>query len=194
MNVVDVYKTYIALHSHFSSKNYDYEKYEGRVRASLDSYEKRNDRKLFKHMEKLTKREFLSYYLTVIDENRGKLPHILEIIEYFSVDGFVSSQFQTSIYEIFRIDCRLIASQQESLSELIINNNNSKLFSMWLNNEIQSSTLILLNEKFSIFRIFELKLNNPLLNDSLKYLKKLKTFFTIEPEKINNVLAFHWNK
>jgi len=43
----DVYKVYIGVKLHFTSKTYDYIKYGGKVNASLDSFTKRKDRYFF---------------------------------------------------------------------------------------------------------------------------------------------------
>jgi hypothetical protein len=40
----DCYKTYIALKNHFTKDSYDYLKYAGKTRASLDAFYKRRDR------------------------------------------------------------------------------------------------------------------------------------------------------
>jgi hypothetical protein len=43
----DVYKVYIGVKLHFTSKTYDYIKYGGKVNATLDSFTKRKDRYFF---------------------------------------------------------------------------------------------------------------------------------------------------
>ena len=40
----DTYKTYLALKNHFTKDSYDYHKYQGKSRASLQSFYKRRDR------------------------------------------------------------------------------------------------------------------------------------------------------
>ena len=47
MTPFDVYKTYLAFKNHFTKENYDYFKYCGKSRASLDSFHKRKDRYFF---------------------------------------------------------------------------------------------------------------------------------------------------
>ena len=43
----DVYKVYLGVKLHFTSKSYDYIKYGGKVNATLDSFTKRKDRYFF---------------------------------------------------------------------------------------------------------------------------------------------------
>lgn len=65
----DVYKSYLGLKNHFTKKTYDYHKYCGKSRASIQSFYKRRDRFFF---EKLSRQK---------DDS--------EVIEYF-VANFVS--------------------------------------------------------------------------------------------------------
>ena len=44
MTPFDAYRTYLALKNHFSKPNYDYIKYAGKTRASIESFNKRKDR------------------------------------------------------------------------------------------------------------------------------------------------------
>jgi hypothetical protein len=43
----DVYKVYLGVKLHFTTKTYDYIKYGGKVNATLDSFTKRKDRYFF---------------------------------------------------------------------------------------------------------------------------------------------------
>jgi hypothetical protein len=65
----DVYKSYLGLKNHFTKKTYDYHKYGGKSRASIQSFYKRRDRFFF---EKLSRQK---------DDS--------EVVEYF-VANFVS--------------------------------------------------------------------------------------------------------
>ena len=47
MTPFDCYKTYLAFKSHFTKESYDYHKYCGKSRATLDSFYKRKDRYFF---------------------------------------------------------------------------------------------------------------------------------------------------
>ena len=52
MTPFDCYKTYLALKNHFTKPNYDYFKYCGRSRASVQSFHKRKDRYFFEKMSR----------------------------------------------------------------------------------------------------------------------------------------------
>ena len=52
MTDYDAYKMYCALKRHFQSNTYDYFKYNGKVRASYSTFEKRNDKYFFAKLAK----------------------------------------------------------------------------------------------------------------------------------------------
>lgn len=52
MTPFDVYKTYLALKNHFSKSNYDYFKYAGKSRASVESFNKRKDKYWFERISR----------------------------------------------------------------------------------------------------------------------------------------------
>jgi len=73
----DVYKSYLGLKNHFTKKSYDYHRYCGKSRASVQSFYKRKDRFFF---EKLSRQK---------DDS--------EVIEYF-VANFVSCDDPQSLW------------------------------------------------------------------------------------------------
>ena len=52
MTPFDVYKTYLAMKNHFTKDKYDYHKYCGKTRASLQSFYRRKDRYWFEKMSR----------------------------------------------------------------------------------------------------------------------------------------------
>ena len=53
----EVYQKYLSLKQHFSKKDYDYFKFNGKVRASASSFEKRKDKHHFIRLSKIYKDE-----------------------------------------------------------------------------------------------------------------------------------------
>ena len=52
MSPFEVYSNFLAFKNHFTKKNYDYFKYCGKTRASLDSFHKRKDRYFFEKISR----------------------------------------------------------------------------------------------------------------------------------------------
>ena len=52
MNAFEAYQKFLAIKSHFTQKNYDFVKYNGKVRANPHSFEKRSDKFQFEKLAK----------------------------------------------------------------------------------------------------------------------------------------------
>ena len=52
MTGFEAYKTYLAIKLHFTRKDYDYHKFDGHTRATVESFEKRNDKYFFHKIAK----------------------------------------------------------------------------------------------------------------------------------------------
>ena len=59
----DSYQLYLGIKLHFNSESYDFIKYNGKVKADLPSFLKRNDRFHFGKLSRLYKGELLDFYV-----------------------------------------------------------------------------------------------------------------------------------
>lgn len=65
MTPFDIYIKYLALKKHFTDKKYDYFKYSGKTRASIESFNKRKDRYFFeKTSRKLNDKEVVEFFVS----------------------------------------------------------------------------------------------------------------------------------
>jgi len=65
MTPFDAYKTYLALKNHFSKPKYDYFKYAGKSRASVESFNKRKDKYWFERISRQKNdEEIKSFYIS----------------------------------------------------------------------------------------------------------------------------------
>ena len=58
----EVYQKYLSLKQHFGKKDYDYFKFNGKVRASVSSFEKRKDKHHFIRISKIYKDEEITKF------------------------------------------------------------------------------------------------------------------------------------
>ena len=63
MEAYDAYKIYHALKLHFTS-NYDYSKYHGKTKVSVDSFLKRNDRPFFGKVARTYKDDTKDFFIS----------------------------------------------------------------------------------------------------------------------------------
>ncbi len=74
MNAFECYSDYVALKRHFHSKTYDYFRYNGKIKVSLASFEKRKDKAFFHKLAKFRDPLwFLVYNLALNDQWIGEI-------------------------------------------------------------------------------------------------------------------------
>ena len=59
----EVYQKYLSLKQHFNKTNYDYFKFNGKVRANESSFDRRRDKHHFVRLSKIYKEEDLTKFL-----------------------------------------------------------------------------------------------------------------------------------
>ena len=65
MSPFDVYRNYLALKKHFSDKKYDYFKYNGKTRTSVESFNRRRDKYWYeKTSRKLNDKEVVEFFVS----------------------------------------------------------------------------------------------------------------------------------
>ena len=82
MTGFEVYKMYLSLKQHFTKPDYDYYKYNGKVRANEKSFEQRQDRYFFKKLAtKHTGNKLLHYFVAnFVNNPKGYLRSFSEDI------------------------------------------------------------------------------------------------------------------
>jgi len=71
MDGFEVYKTYLALKLHFTREDYNIDQYNGKTRASYDSFNKRNDRFFFHRVAKKYKSDILDFLVSGFVDNNS---------------------------------------------------------------------------------------------------------------------------
>ena len=183
----DTYKTYLALKNHFTKDSYDYHKYQGKSRASLQSFYNRKDRYWF---EKLSRQK----------EDK-------EIIDFF-VSNFVSCTDPQTVWigEIIKEGETRYKSWQKRIQSLsymfkeesqqVFENKFEKLFDcsrghplilkMFLNGKISLETLVIYDRIFLFSNNFNKKLKDPVWEIVSLKIKKYSPFLHID--------VFHYKK
>jgi hypothetical protein len=176
MDAFEAYTKYIALKNHFSSKTYDFFKYNGRTRASKASFEKRGDKYFF---HKLSKHSDCVNYLAsnflegdcwvgdLVNEQDAEKKYIqwkkrIESLSYF-----------------FKNDLEKLDSNFNINFE-VVNGEHPILLKKYLRKEISPETVLILNDLVRFFPSWNKKIEDKVIwpNEYLK-LKKYRPFFTI---------------
>jgi len=183
----DTYKTYLALKNHFTKDSYDYHKYQGKSRASLQSFYKRKDRFWF---EKLSRQK----------EDK-------EVVDFFVANFTSCSDPQTVwIGEVIKEGEARYRSWQKRIqslsylfkeeSQLLFDNRFEEVFDcskghplllkMFLVGKISLETLVIYDRIFLFGKNFDKKLKDPVWETVSMRIKKYSPFLHID--------VFHYKK
>ena len=161
------YKLFTALKVHFTDDTYDFFKYNGALRASRESYDKRKDQKQFEKLAKKAGRvNFLDYIVASLLNDRIWAADLVQneddadsaYTEYRRVLESLSYTFSEELdYMISKVD--------KPMDILVFRDNDTYPFVIYefLNGNISVQTLTILNKQFRIFDRYHDKLKDDYL-------------------------------
>ena len=190
MTPFDVYKTYLALKNHFTKDNYDYHKYCGKTRASLQSFYKRKDRYWF--------------------EKLGRQKNDSEIVDFF-VANFVSSgdadslwigemiregesvyntwkKKKESLTYVFKEETMNLFTEHKFEEVFDCSKGHPPLLKKFLNGKISRETMVIYDRIFLFGKDFDKKLIDPVWQLVSKNIKKYNSFLNIDIFKFKKIL------
>lgn len=186
MDAFEAYKIYIALKSHFSSKTYDYFKYNGRTRASKSTFEKRADKYFF---HKLSKRKDIVDFLVSNFVYNG---------DHWVGDLVQNSESEKCYRKLLKVRESLSYIVENELSKLepdfdsnfkILDGQHPKALKLYLQKEISIETLIILDDLVSCFKVWNRRIQETVLWPQI-YLKckKYRQFFDYDKNKMRQIV------
>jgi hypothetical protein len=190
MTPFDVYKTYLSLKNHFTKDNYDYHKYCGKTRASLQSFYKRKDRYWF--------------------EKLGRQKSDNEIVDFF-VANFASSgdadslwigemirggesvynnwkKKKESLTYVFKEETTNFFTEHKFEEVFDCSKGHPPLLKKFLNGKISMETMVIYDRIFLFGNSFDKKLKDPVWQLVSKNIKKYSPFLNIDIFKFKKIL------
>jgi hypothetical protein len=188
MTPFDVYKTYIALKNHFSKPNYDYIKYAGKTRASLEAFNKRKDKYWY---EKLSRQKsddeiknfFISNFVSVDDPGRLWIGELIRTGESTYNEWGKRNQ---SLKYIFKEQSEEMLSEYTLIDLFDASRQHPPVLKKFLSGKICIETLVLYDKIFLFGKTFDKKLLDPVWETVSLKIKKYSPFLNIDvkPYKI----------
>jgi hypothetical protein len=192
MDAFEAYKQYCALKNHFTSKSYDYFKYNGRTRASYKAFEKRADKYFF---HKLSRRKDVVDYLVANFVYAGD-KWVGDLVNNEDADKKYRSllKVRESLTYIFKEDINKLDDDLNS-NFIVKDGQHPPLLKKYLRNEINIETLIILNDIVKFFGHWNRNLVDPVTWPSV-YLKckKYRPFFNYDKFKMRQIMLEKWAK
>jgi len=173
----NAYVKYLALKRHFTTDSYDYFKYNGKVRASIDSYRSRNDSFFFL---KLARKDD---YENIILANMIEKPDIWvrDILEEEGQNRYVNwKKRMDSLGYIFKSDINSMLDEYED-NFVVRDGQHPHIMTMMLQKKISLETFTIMTHLANIFPYWEQKIVDKIVSrDIMKKSRKYKPFLDLD--------------
>ena len=178
----DAYREYLALKNHFTKDNYDYFKYNKKVRATVQSFYKRKDRMWF---EKISRQKsdkevvdfFVSNFVSCPD------PETLWIGEMIKEGEGRYQQWQKKIQSLsyfFKEESQSLFSENKFQDVFKCSKGHPVLLKKHLSGQVSLETMVLLDKVFAYSKNFDKKLQDPVWETVSRRVRKYKPFLNID--------------
>ena len=186
----DSYKCYLSLKNHFTKESYDYHKYCGKSRATVQSFYKRKDRFWFeKVVRQKTDKEVVEFFVANFVSCSD--PQSLWIGEIMKEGETRYKEWQKKVQSLSYL------FKQES-EQMLSSNNLEQLFDcsrqhppilkMFLSGKISLETLVIYDKIFLYGNRFDKKLKDPVWESVSMKIKKYNPFLNIDVLKFRKIL------
>jgi len=153
MTGYEAFSIYNALKLHFSQQSYDYFKYNGKSRISIDSFENRKDKyHFYKLSRKYKEDEYINFLVANFIMNEKTWAGDLLKTEA-EVNYLRRMKYMQSMTYSFENDCNLVFEELDNPNEVlrVEDGEYPVLLLMALRKEIQPETLVILNALLNFF-------------------------------------------
>jgi hypothetical protein len=181
----ELYIYYLALKKHFTT-DYDFFKYNGKVKASVDAFENRKDKYFF---YKLSKRsDAKEYILANIAHNPDLWIGDIGDDKAEDIYGTWKKIHQSLLYS-FQQDINTLDEDFDS-NLISKDGQHPKILRLYLSKQIRPETLIMINEVTGVFNYWDKKLVDRVLwPDIKKKCIKYRPFLSFDKTKIKSILV-----
>lgn len=184
-----VYIEYLALKKHFTTDNYDYHKYNGKVKASFDAFTTRNDAFFF---HKLSKRKDWNKILLA---NVIKNPSvwIRDVVEETGEKVFAEweSRIDSLTYS-FTQDLKKL-NEDYSSNFFSHKGQHPLLLTLYLQNRIYLETFTILAHGAKVYEYWEKEITDRVVaKDVIRLSKKYYPFLEVDQKKFSGIVKNHF--
>jgi hypothetical protein len=182
MTPFDCYKTYLAFKNHFTKESYDYHKYCGKSRATLESFYKRKDRYFFEKTsrqksDKEVEDFFIANFVSCDD------PQSLWIGEIISNGTKKYSEWQKKIQGLkYRFKQETEGLFSDTILDYVFDcsKGHPLILKNFLSGKISLETMVIYDRIFFYRKKFDSKLKDPVWKTISLRIKKYDPFINID--------------
>jgi hypothetical protein len=186
----DAYREYLALKNHFTKKSYDYHKYCGKSRATVQSFYKRKDRFWFeKVVRQKTDKEVVDFFVANFVSCSD--PQSLWIGEIMKEGETRYKEWQKKVQSLsylFKEESQQIFSQHKFEEVFDCSKSHPVLLKMFLSGKISLETMVIYDRIFLYGNNFDKKLKDPVWESVSLKIKKYNPFLNIDVFRYKRIL------
>ena len=187
----ECYKTYLAMKSHFTKDSYDYVRFNGRCKASLEAFYKRRDRFFFEKMSRQHDNKEIEQFFVAnfVSCQEPQSLYMADIIRY-GEDKFKDWQRRTqSLSYNYKNEVETIFSGKDfnSLFE-IKSGQHPQLLKDFLKNRVSIETLVILDRILGYKKNFDKQLKDPVWEQTSRKITNYSPFLHIDVFQYKKVL------
>jgi hypothetical protein len=190
MTSFDAYKTYLALKNHFSKPKYDYFKYAGKSRASIESFNKRKDKYWFERIsrqknDKEIKNFFLSNFVALDNPQAVWIGQLMREGE----DTYQQwTKRQQSLKYLFTQESQDMLSEGNLDEVLDASKQHPIILKKFLSGKISIETFTIYDKIFLFRNNFDKKLLDPVWEIVSLKIQKYSPFLNIDIQDYKKIL------
>jgi len=186
----DAYKCYLSLKNHFTKDSYDYHKYCGKSRASVQSFYKRKDRFWF---ERVTRQKtdqeivefFVSNFITCTDPSKLWIGEIIREGETRYAEWKKRNQ---SLSYVFKEETQKLFDSKKVDDVFDCSKGHPPVLKNYLSGNISMETLVIYDRIFLFGDKFDKQLSDPVWETVRMKMKKYSPFLNINVPRYKNIL------
>ena len=190
MTPFETYKTYLSIKSHFTNRKYDFFKYGGKSRASVESFNKRRDKYFFeKTSRKMSDEEIIEYFVSnfVASDNPSNV-WIGEIISSGERNYTDWKRRQQSMSYLFKEESEKLF-ENEKLDDIFdCSKTHPVLLKKFLGGSISPETMVIYDKIFRYSSDFDKKILDPVWETVSLKIKKYSSFLNIDVFQYKKIL------
>jgi hypothetical protein len=190
MTPFDAYKQYLALKNHFSKDNYDYHKYAGKSRASVESFNKRKDKYWFEKLSRQKSDEeiknfYIANFVEADDPNSLWIGNVIRAGDIYYKEWVKRQQ---SLQYLFTQESQTFFSEYNLDQAFDCSKGHPPVLKKFLSGKISPETLVIYDRIFLIRNNFDKKLLDPIWESVSLKIKKYTPFLNIDVFRYKKIL------
>ena len=186
----DAYRCYLSLKNHFTKDHYDYHKYRGKTRATVQAFYKRKDRFWFEKFarsknDKEVEEFFVSNFIYSTDPATMWIGEMIKEGEGRYTEWKKKVQ---SLSYIFKEETKNVFKEQKVDDVFDCSKGHPPILKSYLGGDTSLETMVICDIIFGYRKDFDKRLNYPVWETVSRKVKKYKPFLNINVPRYKKIL------